>query len=150
MKLPVRYEELTESLFDADQRFVTKIGCTARDADESKAIGTQICDALNSTRWVPIESAPKDGSVILVLSAAYDADMGPNGIFHHPPKAALARWNPEGTSWVSTGLIADNETCELQKTGIWLSGGGWFQPDEVTHWAPIPEYTPEPCEREEI
>jgi len=89
--------------------------------------------------WVAIESAPKDGSAILLLSRPQTMDTGPNGTYHVPAKAAIGYWNPDGTSWVATDLCGE-ANVELQKTGVWCSGGGWFQPDEVTHWMPIPPY----------
>jgi predicted RNase H-like HicB family nuclease len=84
--------------------------------------------------WLPIETAPKDGSAILLLSAPYeDAQTGA-----HPAKVAIGHWWPEGSSWVPEGPHKEKEVYTLQQAGVWLSGGGWFQPNEVTHWAPLP------------
>ena len=30
------------------------------------------------------------------------------------------------------------EICDLSVTGVWFSGTGWFQPNEVSHWMPLP------------
>lgn len=84
--------------------------------------------------WRPIETAPKDGSAILLLSAPYeDAQTGA-----HPAKVAIGHWDPEGSSWVDELGLLKGKAYTLAETGFWLSGSGWFQPNEVTHWAPLP------------
>ena len=66
--------------------------------------------------WQPIETAPKDGSPVWLLT-------------RDPEESWIGRWNATGTSWTDDG--------ELAITGTWLSCGGWFEPNEVTHWKPV-------------
>ena len=79
-----------------------------------------------ATQWRPIETAPKDGTKILLLDN--DGKTMETGY-----------WNPEGDSWADE----NSEPCEaghgtIQVTGSWFSGGGWFQPNEVIAWLPLP------------
>jgi hypothetical protein len=96
-----------------------------------KAWANGKADAL---RWRPIETAPKDGSAILLLSAAYEDELGV-----HPARVAIGHWHAEGTSWVDEMGRLDGDSYTLAVTGVWFSGGGWFQPNEVTHWQLLPE-----------
>lgn len=68
--------------------------------------------------WQPISTAPKDGTPIIV------AGPSEKGWCY-----GVAFWNPNGNSWVGD--------C-LEVTGIWETGSAWFEPDEVTHWQPLP------------
>lgn len=90
------------------------------------------------TTWQPIETAPKDGRIVLLLSAGDTLDICGETIVR-PPRVALGKWCPEGTSWVDENGQLGGECYELAETGVWESGTGWFQPNEVTAWAPIPE-----------
>lgn len=90
--------------------------------------------------WKRIDTAPKDGRAILLLSKAYTDDYCANlgeAVFH-PAKCHIGKWNPEGDSWTGETGGFEAEICMLSVTGIWESGGGWFQPNEVTHWMPLP------------
>src|SRR5262245_23064826 len=60
--------------------------------------------------WRPIETAPKDGTLILL----------------YPTK---------GEGRISTGYWWKPENGDY----CWAAGGGWFEEDEVSHWTPLPE-----------
>lgn len=83
--------------------------------------------------WQDISTAPKDGSAVLLLSKAFADERG-----DHPAKCHIGKWNAEGDSWTDDLGGFDGEICTLSVTGVWESGGGWFQPNEVTHWMPLP------------
>jgi hypothetical protein len=87
---------------------------------------------LQTMGWQQIETAPKDGRAILLLSKK-------------TKKAHIGHWDAGGTSWTDEMGGFESEICTLSETGVWYSGGGWFQPNEVTNWREIP---PPPEEKE--
>lgn len=104
--------------------------------------------------WQRIETAPKDGRAILLLSRAYTTQNefhgpGEPDEFYHAPKCNIGCWYADGTSWVDEFGQPGDGCYELAVTGVWLSGGGWFQPNEVTHWMPLPLPPEEPTEEPE-
>lgn len=104
--------------------------------EESRLAALQY--ALERLTWRSISDAPKDGRAVFLLSAPEDREYE-GCIYHHPPKCHVGYWWPEGDSWVDENGHLGGDCYQLQVTGIWVSGGGWFQPNEVTHWMPLPD-----------
>lgn len=75
--------------------------------------------------WRPIETAPKDGSLVLLCSAETKA-------------VALGKWWPEGTAWVDRFGRTGFDCYKLAQTGVWETEDGWFEPGEVSHFLPLP------------
>lgn len=85
--------------------------------------------------WQPIETAPKDGTRILLVAVPYEA---PEAAVL-PASVHIGYWNPEGTAWVDECDSLDGDAHHLKVTGVWNNRSGWFQPNEVSHWMPLPE-----------
>jgi hypothetical protein len=122
-------EDVIELLLMGDQRGNIRPGALAA------AVTAYIAEAGDG--WRDIETAPRDGQAILLLSAEYTDDIG-GEIITHAPKCAIGTWMPDGTSWVDEYGMLGGNTYTLAVTGLWLVKDGWFQPDEVTHWRPLP------------
>ena len=88
---------------------------------------------MGEMKWQSIATAPKDGQAILLLSAPYEI----NGETR-PPKCHIGHWWSEGDSWVDEYGQLGGDCYTLAVTGVWASGTGWFQPNEVTHWMALP------------
>lgn len=78
--------------------------------------------------WQGMETAPKDGTRVLLSSDSQTVHIG--------------YWNPEGTAWVDEDDSFEGKAHHLKETGVWNSGSGWLQPNEVIAWMPIPEAAP--------
>jgi hypothetical protein len=67
------------------------------------------------SQWQPIETAPKDGSMIVVFSPEfYEAELEP---LDQMDWFCVVRWND----------------------GEWRYAGGEYTFDNVTHWMPLPD-----------
>ncbi len=114
---------------------------TMRVRDETSAIlaASPVSAVPPRPQWQPIKTAPKDGTAVLLLCAADAIEDGSGGTIERPAKCYIAHWWPEGTSWVDEHGRFDGPAYRLDVTGTWLpQDGGWFQPNEVTHWMPLP------------
>ena len=88
--------------------------------------------------WQAIETAPKDGRLVVLLSRGDQIETADETIIRLPT-CFLGKWDPDGDSWVDRD---GNPNCAdaytLSVTGVWDCEGGWLQPDEVTNWSPVP------------
>ena len=87
----------------------------------------------------PEHPAPKDGTHIL-LSGRPAPLLDENGYvvgMQEIGPIEVGFWHKDGTSWEKDAN--GGHTGDLVKTGIWFAGGGWFEPDEVLYWMPLPE-----------
>lgn len=76
-----------------------------------------LCDLIKATSWQPIETAPKDGTVILL--------MGPSGYANIPYRAHVGYW----------------QNYVMRPGGDWRNhSDDWFMDDgaDATHWMPLP------------
>ena len=86
----------------------------------------------------PMETAPKDGTRILLVGC--DKTVDDDGRIPEKPTMEVGHWFPEGTSWADeNGNACEAGLGDIQVTGVWFAGGGWFQPNEVQGWLPLPE-----------
>ena len=84
------------------------------------------------TNWQPIETAPRDGSWILLLGGhpdklhdniEFDYENDQTLVFESVQSCVVAFWNEAETSWRYTSY----------DSGVY---GLWFNP---THWMPLPQ-----------
>lgn len=91
-------------------------GSWATVQELAAALQATLAELRAAWQWQPITTAPKDGSRILLLSAAYQTPCGDHGsMLEHLPECATGSWNGD----------------------CWSSGNDWFEPNEVTHWQPL-------------
>jgi hypothetical protein len=112
-----------------------KVPSTGKYADgedyEDRAI------ALLETRgWQPIETAPKDGTPVLLTGGELGEDIG----VRQDPRV-IARWVP----LAPPGLRQEDLTIPIEQLEhgwiyAWFdSGYGWITYHNPTHWQPLPE-----------
>lgn len=82
--------------------------------------------------WKPIETAPKDGTFILVT--------GPRYMDEHLPPVAITRWVVSSDEWWEQ-ISATRKELRREDTSSWDSACGLYP----THWQPLP---PPPTDRE--
>ncbi len=127
------------SKWSSQDRYVDEDGKHYADCHtpEQAARIVKLLNEGEAREWQPIEKAPKDGTRILVGCIA-GMGMGPDGPVPCEATSHIAYWNPEGSSWVDECGSFDGDADHLEDTGNWSSGSGWFQPNELTHWMPLP------------
>lgn len=81
----------------------------------------------DAVQWQPIETAPKDGTNILV-SAFHDNGLGE--IYEEGGKPDVVHWSP------TTKRADDGAEINWVARGTRLRSSGAFSP---THWMPLPE-----------
>lgn len=87
-------------------------------------------EAAGQGRWQPIETAPKDGTVI---------DLWIGGEF--PRREAECYWGKPPHECGEMGRLCDSDWHDLENG--WVPGHGLFEfslsDGEITHWMPLPE-----------
>lgn len=98
--------------YDLDAEFRQK--ALDNDAQETK---THVYVDSMMRKYQFMETAPRDGTWINVVRPS-------------DGKLFKCRWFPQGSSLKGGKLVPE--------TGVWEAEvGGWFEPHEVMHWAPI-------------
>lgn len=119
-----------------------ELAAAERKTDEAQ-------ERLAMVAWLPMETAPKDGSRVLLLTVEHTR-LGPGGAITFPPTVHTGWWNPEGDAWVDECGSFDGDADHLAQTGSWSSSTGWFQPNEVSHWMPIAAILPHAATAEAV
>ncbi|CTQ47582.1 hypothetical protein [Roseibium aggregatum] len=78
--------------------------------------------------WQPIETAPKDGTPILLLQGSII------GLFYYgtEPELVNVHGEPMGPTWIGTVIVSDLVHNDTGRKMIKIIGS------EATHWAPLP------------
>lgn len=81
--------------------------------------------------WQPIETAPKDGSHILILRSGHPDEYGTNivNVFWGDRLAGYAPDDPANYAWLNW-----HEGFEYNETGAL-----WATVENPTHWMPLPK-----------
>ena len=82
-------------------------------------------------KWLPIESAPKDGSDILLYSPEeiwHNAPLVGQNISTHPERVTVGSW---------AIVIGDQNNDPYEGWESW--DGGFTEENPPTHWMPMPD-----------
>jgi len=105
--------------------------------DSWQAVADAVLQAHEARRWKPIESAPKDGTPIILR----------RGERVTPGQWVAASESGEQHFWDLEGRYQGSEIVGRTHDAYWMSDDGGFTADEPpTHWTPIPE-PPQEVER---
>ncbi|RVQ21809.1 DUF551 domain-containing protein [Sinorhizobium meliloti] len=83
------------------------------------------------SEWQPIETAPKDGTPIVVLRPKCD--------FGRYARVVVAQWGDEQQAfiWAEHFDVFEDDMDEKDEKGFYVFDP--FESNEFTHWMPLPE-----------
>lgn len=76
--------------------------------------------------WQPIETAPKDGSIVVLWRPQPEAPC-------RGSSRIIAKWNDEANAWIWPEESAVD--IEFSDSG-WEADGGFWSSSKFTHWMP--------------
>lgn len=124
---------------------ISIIGKVLDSANSSRAVviekyADRLLSLIPAQPWRPIVDAPRDGTPVILLSGPTEtiaAEWQPS--VKIAAQVWLGQWWIDGNSWVAKDGTCNGSAHHLAVTGVWLTDLAWFQPNEVTHFLPLPE-----------
>ena len=111
---PQEPEQTWGPFFDQCEKCVTRTHCAHHDRCLAECVPADLRASTPSPEgqtWQPIETAPKDGSEVLVI---YDADS------HEVGPAYFSRADGGQDAWMWADLSLDDENCFVGNPTYWM------------------------------